>query len=312
MLPVDFYKGDTMKNKLKSIILIILVLLLTACSIITVFAETTYKYDGYTYSISTNTGIVLYDWDTSIDETLVLPDVLANRHFIDIANWAFEDRSDLKGLDLSNAVHLQRIGYESFINCSEIATDLVIPVSVVNILDRAFSGCSKISSITINGHVEMIPVECFYNCDSAQSLTLPDTVQVIGSWAFGSCDSLEYAEIPKSVTNIAPSAFKNDPNLTLGVWYGTVGYDYAKSQNIPYVLLDGVKLGDANGDGSVNINDVTQIQRHLAQLEQIEGIYLYAADSNQSGDLDISDATTVQQFVAQYQLPYPIGEVITQ
>ncbi len=131
-------------------------------------------------------------------------------------------------------------------------------------------------------------------------------------WAFADCTALEYIEIPKSVTSIAQSAFANDPNLTLGVWYGSYAYSYAKDNNINYVLLDGVKLGDANGDGQVNINDVTTIQRHLAQLEQIEGIYLYAAESNQSGDLDISDATTIQMYIAQYNVPYPIGEVITQ
>ena len=76
--------------------------------------------------------------------------------------------------------------------------------------------------------------------------------------------------------------------------------------------LDEVKLGDANGDGSVNINDVTQIQRHLAELESLEGIYLHAADANQDGTLDISDATTLQMYLAKYDIPYPIGEVMTQ
>ena len=115
-----------------------------------------------------------------------------------------------------------------------------------------------------------------------------------------------------TVTYIAPNAFDGDENLTLGVWFGSYGYEYAQSHNIPYVLLDEVKLGDANGDGSVNINDVTTIQRHLAQLEQIEGVYLYAADANQDGTLDISDATTLQMYLAKYDIPYPIGEVMTQ
>ena len=77
-------------------------------------------------------------------------------------------------------------------------------------------------------------------------------------------------------------------------------------------LQDGVKLGDTDGDGHVNINDVTQIQRHLAELETLEGIYLYAADANCDGDLDISDATAIQMFIAKYKVPYPIGDLITQ
>lgn len=301
-----------MKKTIKKAMFVALSLLLVVVSIVSYSAATIYVLDGYSYSVTDNYSMTLEDWDTSFNPTLTLPDELANRYFTNIANWAFESRTDLKGLDLSNAYHLQRIGYESFIDCSEIASDLVIPESVENILDRAFSGCSSITSITINGQVPIIPVECFYNCDSAQTVVLPDSLQAIGSWAFGSCDALEYVEIPKSVTSIAVSAFLNDPNLTIGVWYDTAGYDYAIAQNIPYVLIDGVKLGDTDGDGYVNINDVTQIQRHLAELENLEGIYLHAADANQDGTLDISDATMLQMYLAEYDIPYPIGEILTQ
>lgn len=111
---------------------------------------------------------------------------------------------------------------------------------------------------------------------------------------------------------ISDYAFNGDSTLTLGVWYGTAGYDYAIVQNIPYVLLDGIKLGDVSGDGSVNINDVTTIQRYLAELETLEGIYLHAADANQDGTVDISDATIIQMYLAEYEMEYPIGEVMTQ
>ena len=158
----------------------------------------------------------------------------------------------------------------------------------------------------------IIPDEMCNRCFSLETVNIPDTVTEIRRYAFGSCTSLQYIEIPATVTTIAQSAFYNCPNLTLGVWFGSYGYEYAQSHNIPYVLLDGVKLGDANGDGSVNINDVTQIQRHLAELESLEGIYLHAADANQDGTLDISDATTLQMYLAKYDIPYPIGEVMTQ
>ena len=143
-------------------------------------------------------------------------------------------------------------------------------------------------------------------------MTLNDTVDRIGDYAFANCRNLEYFEIPTTVSDISDAAFQNDENLTLGVWYGSYGYDYAIAQNIPYVLLDGVKLGDASGDGSVNINDVTTIQRYLAELETLEGVYLHAADANQDGTVDIADATVIQMYLAEYEMEYPIGEVMTQ
>ena len=100
--------------------------------------------------------------------------------------------------------------------------------------------------------------------------------------------------------------------ITLGVWYDSYVYNFAVDNKISYILLDGVKLGDVNGDGHVNINDVTTIQRYLAELETLEGIYLHAADANQDGTLDISDATTLQMYLAEYNIPYPISEIMTQ
>ena len=67
-------------------------------------------------------------------------------------------------------------------------------------------------------------------------------------------------------------------------------------------------LGDANGDGHITIGDVTAIQRHIAELEPLTGIYLLAADVDQNGIIDIQDATTLQKFIAEFELPYPIGE----
>ena len=67
-----------------------------------------------------------------------------------------------------------------------------------------------------------------------------------------------------------------------------------------------------NMDGYVNINDVTVIQRNLAELEDLNELQESAADANQDGFVDISDATAIQMFLAEYEIPYPIGETITQ
>ncbi|MDO4892377.1 MAG: dockerin type I repeat-containing protein, partial [Eubacteriales bacterium] len=76
-------------------------------------------------------------------------------------------------------------------------------------------------------------------------------------------------------------------------------------------LLDGVKLGDVDGDGDITITDATAVQRYLAELDVLDDIHLYAADANGDGDVDISDATAIQMAVAKIPTGYPIGEVIT-
>lgn len=65
--------------------------------------------------------------------------------------------------------------------------------------------------------------------------------------------------------------------------------------------------GDADGDGVVTISDVTAIQRHLADLKQLSGADLRAADVGCDG-LDITDATKIQRYLAEFEDSYHIGE----
>ena len=54
--------------------------------------------------------------------------------------------------------------------------------------------------------------------------------------------------------------------------------------------------GDANGDGTVSISDVTCIQNYLADFPV--GIVLDAADVTCDGKIAVSDATNIQRFLA--------------
>ena len=69
-------------------------------------------------------------------------------------------------------------------------------------------------------------------------------------------------------------------------------------------------LGDADGDGEVTINDVTSIQKKIADLE-VENFNDKAADIGRDG-LDITDATSIQRYLADYKDDNHIGELITE
>ena len=57
-------------------------------------------------------------------------------------------------------------------------------------------------------------------------------------------------------------------------------------------------LGDVNLDGKVNIRDSTAIQKHLANIETIEGLGKPAADYNGDGKITIKDVTAIQKKIA--------------
>ena len=68
-------------------------------------------------------------------------------------------------------------------------------------------------------------------------------------------------------------------------------------------LTQGVrKLGDVNGDGRLNVRDLTALQHCLADLGALGADDRAAADVNGDGRVDILDATCLQRFLAEYVL----------
>ena len=309
MLPAAIKMVIFMKRIRKKILSIFIAALLCMASICQFNAETIYIIDGYSYTIINNESVSLYAWDYSSD-VLTVPDSFSGRSMVAIASRAFKNDSNLTAIDFSSAKSLSTIGIESFFN-SGLSQKVIIPTSVTAIGERAFQNCQYLPEVEILANVTTIPTQCFNRCDSLSVVTLPDSLDSIEGFAFANCPKLERIDIPASVTSISPVAFSNDPNLILGVWYGSYAHQYAIDNNINYTLLDGVKLGDVDGDGDITITDATAIQRYLAELETLDAIHLYAADANEDKEVDIADATAIQMAVAKIPTGHPIGRVIT-
>ena len=90
------------------------------------------------------------------------------------------------------------------------------------------------------------------------------------------------------------------------MWLDSYAHTFAKENGCAYRLLDPVTLGD----GFVNINDVTALQQHLAELQELSDLGAKAADINMDNKLEIEDATTLQMHLAEYVLSYPVGETV--
>ena len=67
-------------------------------------------------------------------------------------------------------------------------------------------------------------------------------------------------------------------------------------------------LGDANGDGVVNITDATLIQKHIAEIETLTSDGILVSDVDGDGSVNIKDATIIQKYLAGINTGYPIGE----
>ena len=105
------------------------------------------------------------------------------------------------------------IGDYAFSGCSRL-TSLTIPSSVTEIDESAFEGCSGLTSLTIPSSVTWIGRSAFEGCSGLTSLTIPSSVTSIGKSAFDGCSGLTSLTLPSSVTRISESAFEGCSGLT--------------------------------------------------------------------------------------------------
>ncbi len=72
-------------------------------------------------------------------------------------------------------------------------------------------------------------------------------------------------------------------------------------------VTDTVLTGDADRDGRVCVNDITAIQRLLAEVEPLSPQGLLAADADRDGTVTVFDITAIQRFLTEYDDPYSIN-----
>ena len=260
---------------------------------------------GFAFDVQ-NGGAVIHDYDERSSE-VTLPNTLLGKNVIRIDDSAFFGKTRITDITLESAEHLSSIGSSAFCGCSALRS-IDIPDSVESVGFGAFQDCVSLETASLGNGMMAIAAQTFYNCDSLKTVIVPDSVQTVGAYAFGGCESLRWVKIPDSVTQIGTGAFSGSDNAVICCYSGSGAHNYAVENGINYLLLDELKRGDVNADGFVNINDVTVIQRHLAELERINEIFNGAADANCDGKLDITDATAVQMYLAEYDITYPVGQ----
>ena len=86
------------------------------------------------------------------------------------------------------------------------------------VADKAFYGCTNITSVILSSTVTSIGAEAFYGCKNLTSLNIPASAKSIGKAAF-SGTNIEEAVIPDDVTTIEENVFsgcKNLKSITIG------------------------------------------------------------------------------------------------
>ena len=105
------------------------------------------------------------------------------------------------------------IGNRAFNGCSRL-TSLNLPAGITSIGDDAFYGCSGLTSITLPAGITEIGGSAFNGCSRLTSLTLPAGITSIGRNAFSGCSGLTSLTLPAGITSIGGGAFYGCSGLT--------------------------------------------------------------------------------------------------
>ena len=190
-----------------------------------------------------------------------------------IGKYAFKYCSNLTSITIpSSVISIREYAFE----CCSNLTSITIPNSVTSIENFAFSYCTSLTSITIPNSVTSIGYGAFHCCTSLTSINVDSNnekymsdngvlytkdkktliqypskkegteylilqgVESIGDYAFEGCENLINITIPDSVTSIGDDAFYKCDSLSVLCKSNSYAEQYAKENNIKYVIDDSV------------------------------------------------------------------------
>ena len=211
----------------------------------------------FTFTEAAGGYAVAWDQTSQLPGEIVIPGDYNGKPVTQIADYAFDGCSGLKGAVIPGSV--TAVGNRAFAGSG--LTGISIPGSVASIGDHAFSDCGDLARVALGSGVASIGALAFSGCEGLESvyvddvaawcgidfdgldanplyyaqelylngrrvtdLAIPRGVTSIGALAFSGCSSLQSVTIPGSVTAIGENAFYACEGLTSAVFESASGW----------------------------------------------------------------------------------------
>lgn len=145
-----------------------------------------------------------------------IPVTYNGKTVVGIADLGFEYCSQLR--EVSLPTNLKKIGERAFFNCP--LQTLVLPDTIQEIKDEAFSWCNQLQSVTLSDGLVTLGDGAFRYCSSLQKIVLPDSLISVGERAFAYCQNLKEITIGESLEEIGADAFLETPSIQKVIYTG--------------------------------------------------------------------------------------------
>ncbi len=294
-----------MKKTVLSIISLIAVFALVA---VTVFADTIFIYNGYSYSPLDGDYISIRGWDNS-SEDFVVPAQLDGSYIKEIGDRGMYGNTYITSVNFAPAIYMNRIGIMAFRGCTGLSGTLSIPNRITQIDLAAFQECSNITSVEYYASTDTIHDQCFNRCTSLKDVVISDGVKNINKLAFANCPELESVWIANSVSYISPSAFNNSPKAVISCYTGSYAHGYAVDNGIDYVLIDApapteptVATEPTVPTEATSATETTEPTVATEPATTVPVSYILG-DVDNSGNVDVVDATFAQRYTIHASIP---------
>ncbi|MBR3631111.1 MAG: leucine-rich repeat protein [Oscillospiraceae bacterium] len=156
-------------------------------------------------------------------DTAIIASAETNGTYQSLNYTLYDDHVTITGFDNSVAtleipakiegVPVTEIGKSAFSGATRLKS-LTMPDTITTIGESAFADCTALETLKLSESLKTISAYSFQKCTSIKELVLPDSVSTIGERAFQYCSSLEEIHLSKYLDHIESWAFYSCGALT--------------------------------------------------------------------------------------------------
>lgn len=178
---------------------------------------------------------------------------------VSIDNSAFASCSELTRVGGLQNTKVTQILDGAFSGCSKLK-NVIFPQTLLTLGGGAYSGCSALTNVTFNSNLKTIGANAFEGCSSLSQLTgLEKTVvSSIGANAFKGCSSLVDVSLPNTIQTIGANGFANCSGLAT--------INFINDSNLSTLSVAANSFTGTTSDLKVNILDESHFDEYISKL----------------------------------------------